>query len=136
MDVSLHSPNLSLLAKPFGIALAGAADAQARLTGTWRSPAGRVTLDGTNLALPSNVYVRSVALRAEAGADPDSPIVAALEAQGVALGKETPPTSFAERITGSIKGTRAEHRLEVETAMTREATLRLAMQGGIDARSA
>src|SRR6185312_10840704 len=51
MDVTLHAPNLSALAKPFGVAAGGSVDAQARLTGTFKAPAGRLALTATNLAL-------------------------------------------------------------------------------------
>src|SRR5207244_3326503 len=40
MDVTLHAPNLSVLARPFDLALAGKLDAEAHLTGTFASPAG------------------------------------------------------------------------------------------------
>lgn len=135
LDVSLKAPNLSLLAKPFGVALAGSVEGEGRLTGTFRAPAGRVALSGRNLALPSNVYAREVALRAEAGVEPDSPIDASLQAKGIALGEEKPPTPFAETASASLKGTRAAHRLEAEAVMTREATLKVALQGGLDAKA-
>jgi translocation and assembly module TamB len=135
LDVSLKAPNLSLLAKPFGVALAGSVEGEGRLTGTFRSPAGRVALTGTNLALPSNVYVREARLRAEAGAERDSPIDATLQAKGIALGDEKPPTPFAETADVSLKGTRAAHRLEAEAVMTREATLKVALQGGLDPKA-
>jgi translocation and assembly module TamB len=132
LDVRLKAPNLAVLAKPFGITLAGAVEGEGRLTGTFRAPAGRVALTGTHLALPSNVYVREAQLRAEAGVEPDSPIDASLQAKGIALGDEKPPTPFAESASASLKGTRAAHRLEAVAVMTREATLRAALQGGLD----
>lgn len=135
LDVSVKAPNLSVLAKPFGVALAGSVEGEGRLTGTFRSPAGRVALTGTNLALPSNVYVREARLRAEAGVEPDSPIDASLQAKGIALGEEKPPTPFADTASASLKGTRAAHRLEAEAVMTREATLAVALQGGLDPKA-
>ncbi len=136
LDLQLHAPNLSVLAKPFGVAIAGRLDAEGRLTGTFQQPAGRIALTGVNLALPSNVYVREVKLNAQAGTRPDSPIDATLAAQGVALGKETPPTPFAETLDVTLKGTRAAHRLRLAARMNREATLTTALEGGLDERAA
>jgi len=134
MDVTAHAPNLSALAKPFGVALSGSLDATARLTGTLASPAGSVNLTGTNLGLPSNVYVKDVALRASAGAEPDSPVDATLQAHGVASGKETPPTALAQSLDASVKGTRLAHRLEAQAVMSSDSTLSLALKGGTPAR--
>lgn len=135
MDVSLRAPNLSALAKPFGLQLAGRLDADARLTGTFQSPAGHVSLTGSNLALPSNVHVSEVTLRADAGSGPDSPIDATLQAKGIALGKEVPPTPFADALDATLKGTRLAHRLEVDARMTRDSRVRMALQGGLDPRA-
>ncbi len=132
LDVTVRAPNLSALGRPFNVAIAGKLDAEVRLTGTFASPAGRITASGANLVLPSHVYVREARLRAEAGVEPDSPIDASLQARGVALGEETPPTPFAETIEAAIKGTRLAHRLEATAQMTRETALRAALQGGLD----
>ena len=134
MDIGLHAPNLSVLAKPFGVPLAGRADATARLTGTFSTPAGRVNLDGANLALPGNVFMRTLVARVEAGADPSSPIDANLAATGVAIGKET-PTSLAESATVTVRGTRAAHRIEVTAKMTRDNAVSAILQGGLDPRA-
>jgi translocation and assembly module TamB len=131
MDVSLHAPNLSVLAKPLGIAVAGRLDAKARLTGSFDAPAGSVSLTGANLALPGNVYLAGAKLDARAGAAQDSRIEANFSAQGVALGKETPPSPFADAITANLSGTRAAHTLKVEARMTKESTLTLALAGGL-----
>ena len=134
MDVAFRAPNLSVVAKPFGIALAGRVEGTASLSGTFQSPAGRVALTGANLALPSNVHIRELTLRAQAGADAASPIDAALQARGVALGKDDPPTAIAETVSATVGGTRAAHRLEVEATMTRDNRLHATLQGGIDAK--
>lgn len=136
MDVTARAPNLSALAKPFGVALSGSLDATARLTGTFGSPAGTVNLTGTNLALPSNVYVKDVTLRASAGTQPDSPIEAALQAHGVASGKDTPPTALAQSLSASVKGTRLAHRLEAQAVMSSDTTVSAALQGGTPPRAA
>ncbi len=135
MDVTLHAPNLSLLANPFGIAIAGHADATGRLTGTFAVPAGQLKLDGGELALPGNVYVRTLAARIEAGADPASRIDASVNAAGVAIGKESPPTALAETLVATVQGTRAAHRLELAAKMSRENEVRAALQGGLDPRA-
>jgi translocation and assembly module TamB len=136
MDVTAHAPNLSMLAKPFGVALSGSLDATARLTGTFRSPAGSVSLTGTNLALASNVYVKDVTLRASAGTEPDSPIDATLQAHGVASGKDTPPTLLAQSLNATVKGTRLAHRLEAQAVMTSDTTVSAALQGGMPPHAA
>lgn len=133
MDVQLRAPNLSVLAKPFGVQVSGRADADARLSGTFQSPAGRVSVTGANLVLPSNVRVKELALRAEAGSEPESPIDASLQAKGIALGKEATP--FADSLEATLKGTRLAHRLDISTQMTRETSLRVAVQGGLDPRA-
>src|SRR5204863_107832 len=81
MDLAFRAPNLSVVAKPFGLQLAGSVEGTANLTGTFKSPAGRVALTGSNLALPSNVYVRELTLRGQAGSEASSPIDATLEAR-------------------------------------------------------
>ena len=135
MDVTAHAPNLSALAKPFGLAVAGSLDGTARLTGTFHSPAGSVALTGSNLALPSNVYVKDVALKASAGTEPDSPIDATLLAHGVASGKETPPTPLAQSLTASVKGTRLSHRFEARAVMGDDTTVSTVLQGGTPPRA-
>ena len=135
MDVTAHAPDLSALAKPFGIALAGSLDATARLTGTFDSPAGTVNLTGSNLALASNVHVKDVALKASAGTEPGSPIDADLVAHGVASGKETPATELAESLAASVKGTRLAHRLEARAVMNKDTTVSIALQGGTPPRA-
>ena len=134
MDVTLHAPTLSALVQPFGVAAGGSVDAQARLTGTFAAPAGNVTLNGANLVLPSNVYVKDVALRAQAGSASDSPLDLALTAHGVALGKDQPPTPLAQSLDVALKGTRAQHRLTLAAKMNEEATLTTALAGGVDER--
>ncbi len=136
LDVALHAPDLSTLAKPFGVALAGKVDAEGRLTGTLHAPAGRISLQGANLELPSNVHVGDVTLRAEAGSAPDSAIDVSVLAHGVALGKETPPTPLAETLRVTLQGTRSAHALQLEAQVTQEATLKAALRGGIDPRAA
>jgi translocation and assembly module TamB len=135
LEVALHAPDLSLFAKPLGVAMSGKLDAKARITGTMRSPAGRVELTGANLALPSNVYVRELSLRGEAGTEPNSPIDATLQARGLAVGKDSPPQSVAESANVTLRGTRLAHRLELDAAMTRRSNVKLALQGGLDPRA-
>jgi translocation and assembly module TamB len=132
MDVTLHAPNLSALAQPFDVAAGGSVDAQARLTGTFQAPAGSVSLTAANLRLPSDVYVKDAALRAQAGSAADSPLELALTVHGVVLGKDQPPTPFAQALDVSLKGTRASHQLNVVAKMNDEATLTTAVSGGLD----
>ncbi|HEY4999625.1 MAG TPA: hypothetical protein VII36_10800, partial [Usitatibacter sp.] len=83
MQIGFRAPDLSAVAKPFGVQLAGRVEGTASLSGTFRSPAGRVSLTGANLALPSNVFVRELVLQGEAGVEPDSPVAVSLQARGV-----------------------------------------------------
>lgn len=135
MDVIIHAPNLSVLSKPFGVALAGRADATGRITGTFAVPAGRVELTGGELALPGNVFMRTLTAKIEAGADPESAIEAKLDATGAAMGKDSPPTTLAETLTVSVRGKRAAHRIELAAKMNRDNDVQLAMQGGLDPRA-
>ncbi|HUP31304.1 MAG TPA: translocation/assembly module TamB domain-containing protein, partial [Usitatibacter sp.] len=135
MAITFRVPNLATVAKPFGVALAGSAEGEARLTGTFQAPAGRIALKGANLALPSDVFVRELDLKLEAGTEPDSPIDARVQARGLATGKESPPTTLAEEAHATLKGTRGAHRLEVEAAMTRQTSAKAAFQGGLDPRA-
>jgi translocation and assembly module TamB len=134
MDLAFRAPDLSVVAKPFGVRLAGRMEGTARLTGTFASPAGRVDATGANLAFPSNVYVRELAVRAEAGVEPGSPVDANVQAKGIAIGKESPPTSLAETATATLKGTRLAHRLEIDAQMTRDTRVKAAFQGGQEPR--
>ena len=135
MEVTLHAPDLSRLAKPFGLALAGRMDAQARLTGTFAQPAGRISASGANLSLPGDAHVADARLDLEAGTAPESPIDGSLVAHGVTLGKESPPSSFADAISATLKGTRAAHVLQVDAQMTRESRLEVSLRGGLDPRA-
>jgi translocation and assembly module TamB len=135
MDVSLRAPNLSTLARPFGLALAGRFDATGHLTGSFHAVAGSIAVNGANLALPSNVYIRELALHGTAGSEPASPIDASVQARGIAVGKDVPPTSLAETFTATLQGTRASHRLQAEAVMTRETTVRTALSGGLIEKS-
>ena len=135
LDVTLRAPNLAALARPFNVAASGKLEAQARLTGTFASPAGSVTLKGSNLVLPTNLTVRELALRAEAGAEPQSPIDAAIQAAGIAITTEEPAVRFAEKLDATLKGTRLDHRLAASASMTRDNTLRIALAGGLDERA-
>ena len=133
LEVALHAPNLSVIAKPFGWQLAGSLDADARLIGTFAAPAGRVALKGVNLALPAGILAKELALRAEVGAEASSPMDASLEAKAVAVGKER--TTLAQSMTATLKGTRASHRLDVDAVMTRNQSLKAALQGGLETRA-
>ena len=135
MDVAFDAPDLSVVAKPFGLAMAGKLKGEGRLTGTFQSPAGRIALDGSNLALPSNVYVRELTARVEAGSEPTSPIDGTVAAKGIALGEEKPPTHFADEASATLKGTRLEHRLDIVAAMRRDTTLRASFAGGLDEKA-
>ncbi|HEX5128135.1 MAG TPA: translocation/assembly module TamB domain-containing protein, partial [Usitatibacter sp.] len=135
MDFRFNAPNLSTIARPLGVAAAGKVEGEGRLTGTFASPAGRVSLTGANLVLPSNVYVRELSARLEAGVEATSPIDGTIRAKGIALGEETPPTPFAQEATVSLKGTREAHRIEATALMRRDATLRAALQGGLDPKA-
>jgi translocation and assembly module TamB len=135
MDVSLHAPDLSVLARPFGAALAGRMDAKARLTGRFDALAGSVSATGTNLSLPGNVHLADARVDAEAGAADASPIRATLTAHGIALGTEAPPSTFAQSVDASIRGTRASHALTVDAQMTKESRLQVALAGGLDPRA-
>jgi translocation and assembly module TamB len=135
MAVSFRAPNLAAVAKPFGLALAGSAEGEGQLTGTFKAPAGRIALKGANLALPADVYVRELTLRAQAGTEPDSPIDATVHAVGLATGKDAPPTTVAQDATATLKGTRAAHRLEIAAAMTRQTSATVVLQGGLDPRA-
>lgn len=132
MDVAFRAPNLSILAKPFGLALAGRAEGTARLTGTFASPAGNVAVTGTNLVLPSNVAVRELQLRGQAGVEGESPIDAALTARGVAVGTANPPTSVADTLSATLRGTRRQHRFEADVQMDRTTSVNAVLAGGVD----
>ncbi|MGZ5086027.1 MAG: translocation/assembly module TamB domain-containing protein [Usitatibacter sp.] len=136
MDVAFRAPDLAALARPFGLALAGRAEGTATLTGTFASPAGRVALTGANLSLPSNVFMRDLALRVQAGVQPDSPIDGSLLAHGVAIGKKTPPTPLADTLSMAISGSRVAHRLDVDATLSRDATLKAAFRGGLEPKRA
>lgn len=135
MDFRFNAPNLSTVARPFGVAAAGKLEGEGRLTGTFASLAGRVSLTGANLVLPSNVYVRELAARVEAGVEASSPIDGEVRAKGIALGEETPPTPFAQEAVASLKGTRGAHRLEANVQMRRDTNLKVALQGGLDPKA-
>jgi len=135
LDLTFRVPSIAAVAKPFGIAAAGRVEGDARLTGTFAAPAGRIAFTGSDLVLPSNVYVKAIKARAEAGADPASRIDASVQAIGVAIGKDNPPTKLAETLDASIKGTRADHRLELAAKMNRDNDLRLLLAGGLDPRA-
>lgn len=132
LDLAFRAPDLAKVARPFGLALAGSVEGEGRLTGTFQAPAGRLALKGANLALPSDVGVREVSVKAEAGIAPDSPIDVALDAKGISLGRDAAATRFAEDVSARLKGTRAQHRLEVTAAMTKESSARVALAGGLD----
>lgn len=136
MDLVFRAPDLAPVAKVFGLQLAGRAEGTATLTGTFQSPSGKIALTGGNLVLPSNVYVRELIVSGQAGADPSSPIEARLQARGVAVGTGTPPTPIAETVNATLAGTRAAHRLDIESSMTRDNRVRAAFQGGIDEKAA
>jgi translocation and assembly module TamB len=135
MDVTLHAPDLAVLARPFGVALAGSVDAEGRLSGTFKSPAGRISMTGAGLALPSGVRVRSLTARAEAGVEPDSPVDARVQASGLALDQESPPRTLAQSVDARVKGTRVAHRLEIDATLSRDNALRAVFQGGLDSRA-
>ena len=135
MDVTFSAPNLSMLAKPFGLPMAGSVSGEGRLTGTFAAPAGRLSLAGKNLALPSDVFVQELDARVEAGTEAQSPIDATVSAKGLAIGEDRPPTTLAQTATVSVKGTRGEHRIDLAAKMTRDNEVKLALQGGLDPKA-
>ena len=135
MEIVFRAPDLSVVGAPFRLQLAGRAEGNARLTGTFQSPAGSVSLTAANLALPANVYVRELTLRAEAGSEADSRVDASVQASGIAFGKARPPSPLAESATATLKGTRAAHRLDLDAKLTRDSSLTAVFQGGLDPRA-
>lgn len=135
MDVRFDAPNLAALARPFGVQASGKLSGDAHLTGTFASPAGRVALKGSNLALPSDVYVGELVARVEAGVDPASAIDGSVQVKGVAIGAETPPTPLAQTASATLKGTRAAHRFELAATMRRDTEVRAVLAGGLDPRA-
>lgn len=135
MEVSVRAPNLAAVAKPFGVTLAGRLEGEGRLTGTFQSPAGRISLKGSNLLLPSGVHVREMTARAEAGVEPDSPVDASVQARGLSIGNDGARTALAESATATLKGTRVAHRLEIAADMARDNGVRAVLQGGLDPRA-
>ena len=113
-----------------------ACEGDARLTGTFAAPAGRIAFTGADLVLPSNVYVKEVTARAEAGVDPASRVDASVQANGVAIGKETPPTTLARdprRLDqGNARRAPPRARREDERATT---TCDSCSPGGLDPRA-
>lgn len=136
LEAAVHSPDVSTLARPFGIAATGRVDAQGRVAGTFRSPAINLRLDGANLALPSNVFVRQASVRAQLGAQPASPLDIAVSMQGIAFGKQAAPEPFVQTLEATMRGTRTAHRLQLSARMTNDATLTTALAGGLDPRGA
>lgn len=136
MALTFRAPDLAALGRPFGVQVAGSAKGEARLTGTFASPAGRVAFTGANLVLPSNVFVREIDARVEAGVEAGSPIDGTVRASGVAIGEERPPTPLAQTLQATLKGTRAAHRLEASATMRRDTDVRAVLSGGLDSRAA
>jgi translocation and assembly module TamB len=135
LDFKFAAPNVSMLAKPLGVAASGKLEGEGRLTGTFSAPAGRIALKGANLVLPTSVYVRELDARVEAGVEASSPIDGEVRARGIALGDDTPPTPFAQEATVRLKGTREAHRIEANAAMRRDSNLQLVLDGGLDPKA-
>jgi translocation and assembly module TamB len=136
MEMTFRAPDLAVVAKPFDVALAGRLEGTASLSGTFQSPAGRVALTGANLALPSDVFVRELTLRLQAGVEAESPVEGSLQARGLAIGKDVAPTAIADTLAATLHGTRIAHRLELDAAMARDTSVRGVFQGGLDPKSA
>ena len=135
LDFTFDAPNLSQLARPAGVAATGKLQGEGRLTGTFASPAGRIAMKGANLGLPGHVHVADLALRVEAGAEASSPVDGEVRVGGLAMGEERPPTPIAQQAVARIKGTRIAHRLELDAKMNKDASLRLALDGGLDPKA-
>ena len=135
MDVTFKVPNIAAVAKPFGVAAGGSVEGDGQLRGTFQAPAGHIALHAANLVLPSNVAVHDLVAKGEAGVAADSRIALDVTAQGIRYGKENPPPPFAESVTASLQGTRADHRLDVTAVMTKETTAKVGLQGGLDPRA-
>ncbi|MGE5616358.1 MAG: hypothetical protein ACM3X5_05535, partial [Bacillota bacterium] len=135
MQVALHAPDVAVFAKPFGIAASGRVDAEGTLRGTFAVPAGRFTLAGASIVLPSGWRAASLSARADVGADPQSRIDVAAEAHGIARASNESIASYADDLGLAIAGTRAAHHIDVSAARGKDSRLALALDGGIDPRS-
>ncbi len=135
MDVSIQSPNLSVLAKPLGLALSGKVDARGTLTGTFAAPGGRFEGAGTSLALPGGFYAASLSGRGEIASDAQGRVDASLEVASLTRRTGDVVQHLADRATLTLQGTRAAHRAAVAGVVSKEAELRAVFEGGVDARA-
>ena len=103
------------------------------LIGTFDAPAGRIALQGTNVAIQGSLSARQLALRAESGPDAASAMDASLDAKDVSTG--TDRRSLARAVSATLKGTRAAHRVDFSAAMTANQSLRATFDGGLDSRA-
>jgi translocation and assembly module TamB len=131
----VHAPDLASVAKPFGIAVAGALDAQGTLTGTFAAPGGQVALKGANLVLPSGIRMVALEGRADVATQAEGRVDATFEARGLARRSGETTQTLAERATLAIQGTRASHRAEAVAMLAKDAELRAAFAGGLDPRA-
>jgi translocation and assembly module TamB len=134
MDVAIQSPNLSTIAKPLGLALAGKVDAKGTLTGTFAAPGGRFELTGSNVAMPGGFYAATLGGRGDISSDAQGRVDATLEAKNLTRRTGDAIRSLAERATVEVHGTRAAHRANIVGALSKEAEFNAAFEGGLDAR--
>ncbi len=132
MDIRLRAPDLAAIGRPLGISLAGALDAEATVTGGFAAPAGRFSMRGSKLALPSGLRVEEAQAQGRIGAEVASPVAGTLDAKGVSRSEGGELTRVASRVMARLDGTRGAHRLEVTAAIAKDADLKAAFQGGLE----
>ena len=123
LDWRLSAPQLD----QFGLALAGSAELNGRLSGGREAPSGRIAGSASALSLPGEVRIRSVRLSARLDEGLDGRIQAAVEAGDVRIGTGT----TVDTVALALNGTRGAHVAEVSAQMGADAA-RLALRGALD----
>ena len=153
LDVELAAPNLAPIGRALGQQLAGSLNAEARATGTFASPAGKVNATAAKLELPGGISLATATARVEVGAEADSRVDGAIEVTGLTRRvAAAPPELLASRAQATITGTRSQHRATLDATLpperaieglltatstpARDRRLRVTLQGGLEAKAA
>lgn len=123
LDVKFSAADLAPIGRAFAIDIAGAINADARVTGTFAAPAGTANAKGEKLRVPGGVGFETVALRLDVGGEAESKVDGAIDATGLTNATLTGRTTLANLANVTIAGTRAQHRITMRATLPAERSL-------------
>ncbi len=136
LEVTASAADLAPIGRALKLEIGGAINAEARLSGTFAAPAGRISATGEKLVLPAGFAAAAAKLRFELGPEADAKVDAALELTKLTRRSGGLAETIAETAALAAQGTRSRHRITLRAQATQPQPLTLALEGGFGEKAA